>query len=351
MNSRERILAAISHESVDRIPTDIWATEEVWSKLREHFGSRDNIFAELQIDGFAWLFPEYSGPALPAVSENESVDVWGIRYRQCDYGTGSYQEPYYHPLAMAQTIEDLQKYRWPNPDWFNYQPLRQQAENARKNHAVKCGYMAPFFLHTLLRGLEPALMDPYERPEFTHYLMERITNYLYEHHARMFEACSGLIDVGDVTDDLGCQTGPIMSLDVFREFYRPHMARLTGLCRDFDLKVFHHDDGGIRPFIPDLIEIGVDILNPIQWTCPGMERTELKQDYGRQLCFHGGVENQRILAFGTADEVRAEVRDCIDSLASDKTGYILASCHNLQPVTPVENIIAMYEEACRYGVW
>jgi uroporphyrinogen decarboxylase len=303
----------------------------------------------LHIDGFAWLFPEYCGPAMPTVPEGESIDVWGIRYQQCDYGAGAYNETCYHPLAEAQTIEDLDRFRWPNPDWFSYAPMRQKASDARARQAVKCGYMAPFFLHTLLRGLERALMDPYERPEFTQYLMTRITDYLYEHHARMFEACAGLIDVGDVTDDLGCQAGPIMRMDVFRAFYRPHTERLTGLCREFGLKVFHHDDGGIRPFIPDLIEIGMDILNPIQWTCPGMERIDLKRDFGGKLCFHGGVENQRILAFGTPGEVRAEVRACIDSLGSDGTGYILAPCHNIQPVTTVVNIIAMYDEAHHYG--
>ena len=111
----------------------------------------------------------------------------------------------------------------------------------------------------------------------------------------------------------------------------------------------HHDDGGIRPFIPDLVEMGIDILNPIQWKCPGMDREELKREFGGKLCFHGGVENQEILPFGTEEDVRAEVRRNIDLLASDGTGYILCSCHCIQPVTPVGNIIAMYDEAWKYG--
>jgi uroporphyrinogen decarboxylase len=95
--------------------------------------------------------------------------------------------------------------------------------------------------------------------------------------------------------------------------------------------------------------MGIDILNPVQWACPGMDMRELKAEFGNRICFHGGIENQRILPFGTPDEVRAEVRHCIDALASDRTGYILAPCHNLQVVTPVANIIAMYDEAWRYG--
>lgn len=165
----------------------------------------------------------------------------------------------------------------------------------------------------------------------------------------MFEACAGLIDVAQVTDDLGSQAGPLISLKVYREFYRPHHERFIKLCHEFGIKVFHHDDGSCRAFLPDLVGLGIDLLNPIQWTCPGMDMAELKREYGKRVCFHGAVENQKILPFGTPAEVRAEVRHCIDSLASDGTGYILAPCHNLQVVTPVENIIAMYDEAYTYG--
>ena len=108
-------------------------------------------------------------------------------------------------------------------------------------------------------------------------------------------------------------------------------------------------DLAIRPFLPDLVEMGIDILNPIQSLCPGMEMEGLKRDFGRSLCFHGGIDNQQIMPFGTPDEVRAEVRRAIDTLAGDGTGYIVAPCHNLQVASPVENIIAMYDEAWRYG--
>jgi uroporphyrinogen decarboxylase len=115
--------------------------------------------------------------------------------------------------------------------------------------------------------------------------------------------------------------------------------------------VFHHDDGAIRPFLPELVDMGIDILNPVQHTCPGMEMKGLKRDFGARLCFHGGIDNQKVLPFGTPEEVRQEVRRAIDALASDGTGYILAPCHNLQAVSPVENIVAMYDEAFRYGTF
>jgi uroporphyrinogen decarboxylase len=350
MNSRERILAAINHQPVDRVPTDIWATPEVWAALVARFGPDEAAVRQrLHIDGMAGIGDEYVGPALPELPAGERADYWGLRFRDVKYPTGTYSELYHHPLAEAATIDDLERYRWPSADWFDCSGMRAAAEEARRTRAVQCGYMAPFYQHNKLRGLEQSLVDPLAEPEFAHHLLGRITDFLVARHRRMFQACPGLIDVAQVTDDLGSQAGPLIGLELFREFYRPHIQRCIDLCREFGIKVMHHDDGAMRDFLPDLIEMGVDILNPVQWTCPGMDMAALKRDFGRKLCFHGAVENQKVLPFGTASEVRAEVRHCIDALASDRTGYILAPCHNLQPVTPVENVAAMYDEAHSYG--
>jgi len=349
MNSRERMLAAINHEPCDRVPTDIWATGEVWQKLREHFGPEADISALLHIDSFAGCDAKYIGPALPETPANEGVNFWGIRTRRQDYGTGVYYEQCAWPLAAATTIDDLEQYTWPSADWFDYSEMRAQAQAGHEAKALQCGYMAPFYFHNLLRGLEQSLMDPLDDAEFTRHFLTRLSDFFYTYHLRMFETCAGLIDVAQVTDDLGSQTGPLISLETFREFYKPHVQRFIDLCHGFGIKVFHHDDGAIRTFLPDLVEMGIDILNPVQWVCPGMELGGLKRDFGHALCFHGGIENQQILPFGTPDEVRAEVRHNIDNLASDGTGYILAPCHNIQPVTSVENIIAMYDEAWEYG--
>lgn len=269
--------------------------------------------------------------------------------KRISYGTGTYDEFSYHPLSNAQIIEDLERYRWPTSYWFDYSEMRAAARNGREKQVVMCGYMAIFFQHNKLRGLKASLLDPIFRPEFTRHLLGKIADFLYEQHLRMFESCDGLIDVTQVTDDFGTQVGPMISLKIFREFYRSHIKRFIDLAHSFGIKVFHHDDGSIRPFIPDLIEMGIDILNPLQWTCPGMELEGLKRDFGDDLCFHGGVDNQRVLAFGTPEEVRGEVRHCIDALAYDRTGYILAPCHNIQALTPVESIIAMYDESQKYG--
>jgi uroporphyrinogen decarboxylase len=349
MNSRERMLAAIERKPVDRIPTDIWMTGETAAKLRAHFGETADLRAELHIDGFGGVGAKYIGPALPAMAPDEGVNFWGMRTRRIPHEGGAYDEQSFYPLAAAQTIDDLEAYAWPQVDWFDYSSLRAEAEAAAKTQAVMCGYMAPFYYHNLLRGLEQSLIDPLTEPEFTHHLLGRLSDCFYEHHRRIFEAADGFIDVAQVTDDLGSQTGPMIGMETYREFYAPHHHRFIKLCHEFGIKVFHHDDGSCREFLPLLMEMGIDILNPVQWTCPGMDCAELKAEFGRRVCFHGGIENQRILPFGTPEEVRAEVRHCLDTLASDGTGYILAPCHNLQVNTPVSNILAMYDEAWRYS--
>jgi len=343
------MLAAMRREPIDRIPTDIWATYEVWIKLREHFGADADIMAELRIDGMGGVNPQYVGPPLPTVPEGESVDFWGMRRKTTVHDGGAYAEQIYFPLADATTIKDLDAYAWPTTKWFDYSGMRAVAEAAHANKVVQCGYMAPFYYHNMLRGLEQSLVDPLLDPELTHAIVNRISDFFYEHHRCMFEACAGLIDVAQVTDDLGSQTGPLISVPLYEEFYAPHHKRFIDLCHEFGILVFHHDDGSCRPFLPLLVDMGIDILNPIQWRCPGMDMQELKAEFGNKICFHGAIDNQQILPFGTPDEVRAEVRRCIDILACNDTGYILAPCHNLQVVTPIENIIAMYDEAYNYG--
>jgi len=350
MNSRERMLAVLNHETPDRVPTDIWAVPEVRASLRAHFQADDEGVGEaLHIDGIAGVGAKYVGPPLPETPEGEKIDLWGVRRKRVVYDTGEYYEMSQNPLGAAETLDDLEAYPWPEPDWFDTAEMPATATEGRKRQVVSCGYMAPFTYHIYLRGLENALMDPLIRPEFTHHLLGRLGEFFHEHHRRMFAACDGLIDLAQVTDDYGMQTGPIMSMPTFRTFYRPHLKRFIDLTHEFGIRVFHHDDGAIRDFIPDLTAMGIDLLNPIQWRCDGMDRAELKRTFGDRLVFHGGVDNQQTLPFASADDVRAEVRENIDILASDRTGYVLAPCHNIQANTPVENIVAMYDEAHHYG--
>ncbi|MCL6629623.1 MAG: uroporphyrinogen-III decarboxylase-like protein, partial [Armatimonadetes bacterium] len=151
-----------------------------------------------------------------------------------------------------------------------------------------------------------------------------------------------------VAEDLGSQTGLLYSPNQIREFLLPRMKRMIELTKQHGSFVFHHSDGAIRDILPDLVDIGIEVLNPIQWRCVGTDREGLKRDFGHKLVFHGAVDNQYTLPFGTVDEVRQEVLDNYRILGQDG-GYILAPCHNIQAVTPPENIVAMYETGYEYG--
>ena len=345
MTPRERMLAAIQHQPVDRLPTDIWATPEVWARLKEHFQTSDtaDVIEKLGIDGFAGASPRYIGPPLKDEG-GIHYDEWGMGYRAQGYGTGDYDEQVVYPLADAQTIEDLEKYPWPSPDWYDYSDIARQAL-AHPDRAIKSGYTAPFYFHNKLRGLEQSLIDPLEKPEFTHFLLQRISDVFTEYHRRCFEAAHGLLHVTEVTDDFGSQHGLMISPKIFDRFYREPMQRGIDLAHEYEIIVFHHDDGDNRKLLPRLIEMGIQVLNPIQWRCGDWDLRALKQQFGEKLCFHGGVDNQQTLPFGTPAEVRAEVRMLKQTLGQDGTGYIIAPCHNIQSITPLENIIAMYEAA------
>ena len=351
MNHKQRILAAIRHDKVDRIPTDMWATPEVMTRLREYLGVTDNIaiFDKLDIDGIIGIAPPYIGPALK-VEGDYHENEWGMGYRKQVYETGSYDEQIHHPLAKAETIDDIENYRWPSPDWYDYAALPVLAAR-HPNRAVECGYTAVFYYHNLLRGLEQSLIDPLIDPELTNRIIQHLSDFFFEYHRRCFEACEGLIDTTQVTDDWGSQYGLLTSQTIFERFYKKATQRAIDLAHQHAIHVFHHDDGDMRPLLPTLVDMGIDILNPVQWRCGNWNLAEIKAQYGSRICFHSAVDNQQTLPFGTPADVRNEVKMLIATLASDQTGLIIGPCHNLQPVTPVENIIALYEAAHNFGTF
>jgi uroporphyrinogen decarboxylase len=196
--------------------------------------------------------------------------------------------------------------------------------------------------------MEQALADLAVNPAVAEAALERI---YYLHAAvigRTLEAARGLIDFIYVAEDLGTQNTLLMSPGSFRRFLKPWMRKMIDLSHSFGAKVMHHDDGAIRPLLPELIDIGIDVLNPIQWRCAGMDREGLARDFGKCLVFHGGVDNQQTLPFGTPGDVKREVAENIRIFRSGK-GYVVAPCHNLQPNTSTANILALYEAVHEYA--
>jgi len=188
------------------------------------------------------------------------------------------------------------------------------------------------------------LIDLLRNPQFTHRLYEKITEFYLEFNRRCFEEAGDLIDIFMMGEDLGTQEGLLVSPRVFRQFIKPYLARHVRLAKRYGIRVMLHSCGAIRALIPELVEIGIDILNPIQVRAKGMKPEELKREFGDRLSFHGGIDIQKTLPLGTPEDVRAEVRNRVQTLGKGG-GYILCSTHNIQADTPIENILAMYEEA------
>jgi len=344
MNHYERVLAAIEQRAIDRFPTDIWCVQEVRERLLAYCGAEEwsAVLDALDIDGIIHLAPPYIGPQPPDLGEALRQDEWGFVSRRQDYATGVYWEQVGYPLAEAETIADLDAYAWPDPEDYDYSALPDLCARW-SGRAVEVGYTAIFYWHNRLRGLALSLMDLALKPEFSRHLIRRIAEFFYEYHGRCYEAAGEAMQLTQVTDDFGSQKGLLISRAMIAEYYEEYIRRAIAQAKGYGIKVFHHDDGAILSLIPDLIAWGIDVLNPIQWRCAGMDREVIGREFGGRVCFHGGMDNQETLPFGAVADVRAELADNLRMLGASGTGYIIAPCHNIQANTPIENILALYE--------
>jgi len=345
MTPRERWLAVLRRQTPDRVPMDYWATGEATAKLMQHLGcaNAEEMFRRLHIDRVCGVGPRYVGPQPPP-----GEDIWGCRYQNVDYGTGVYSECVHNPLARFETLDELQRgYTWPDPDWWDYSGVADQVKG-NDHRPVQGGGSEPFLVYKSLRGMEQAYMDLVLHPDIVHFCLDKLFNLAYENTRRIYEQIPGQVMITYVAEDLGSQEGLLISRGHILEFLLPRMKRIMDLAHQAGAYVFHHSDGAVREILPDLIAAGIDVLNPIQWRCKGMGREGLKRDFGDKLVFHGGVDNQYTLAFGSVAEVRQEVKDNLRLLGAGG-GYIIAPCHNIQAVSPPENIVAMYETGYAEG--
>jgi uroporphyrinogen decarboxylase len=351
MTPRERWQALLSGDSPDRIPCDYWATDEVTARLLQELGCANEreLYARLGVDKCIRLSPVHRRTGEHSWHIQSQYRAWHIGTKIVSYGEGlgSYEETIQCPLAGATTVAEIASFDWPDPDDWDLDSLRAQCEEWR-DFPIIAGCYEPFYLYCRLRGMEQALEDLVAEPQIAEAILECIHEIHEPLIRRMLERVGDRVDLTYVAEDLGTQDSLLMSPAVFRRFLKPRLARMIDMIHSFGIKVFHHDDGAIRPLIPDLIEIGIDILNPIQWRCRGMGRRELTRDFGRSLIFHGGVDNQRTLPFGTAEEVRREVEKNIETFRKCR-GYIVAPCHNIQANTPTENIMALYDAVHEFG--
>jgi uroporphyrinogen decarboxylase len=282
--------------------------------------------------------------------EDVFVDEWGIKRKFILY----YYEIVEHPLKNAKTVDDVDKYPWPDPKkCLVLDGLRDKAKHLYENtdYAIggSIGGGIIYELSWYLRGFTELLLDLQINKDFIHALYTKIAAIRKEAIELYLGEVGEFLDIFQIGDDLAVQNTALMRPDLYREMIKPYHAEVIEFIKKrTKAKIYYHSCGAVSTMLGDLIEIGVDAINPVQVSAKNMNIRELKRLYGKNITFWGGIDSQKILPSGTTDEVRAFVRHTIDELAPGG-GYILAGVHNLQPDVPPENIVAMYEEAVQYG--
>lgn len=346
MTHRERILAAIKHQPTDRVPTDYWGVAEITQKLMRHFGETTMLGLSKALDIDKIMQVE---PILKPFRKN----MWDIEMKQVPIfgGAGFYEEPAKHPLADYETIDEIEaNYTWPTTEMYDYSNIKALCDlHNREGYAVEGGYISLTYFYEMIRGTEQMFIDFAADEEMAEYILFKLNEFASAHTNRILMEADGKIDISQVTDDFGSQSSLLMSQSMIERYLGKYYRSNIELVKSYSANVFHHDDGAIVDMIPWIVDKGCQILNPIQWHLPGWNLSEIKRTFGSRLCFHGGIDNQDVLPFGGVEEVKTEVEACIDALYLDKTGYILAPCHNLQAITPIENVIAMYEHAISHS--
>jgi uroporphyrinogen decarboxylase len=373
MTSRERVLTALRHAEPDRVPIDLGSGTtgievEAYDRLKALLGfeSRTRTFvrdhaevdeALLQRFGIDTRYVRVGAPRgyrLQIDADNSYADIWGVRWRKPP--SSLYWDMVSHPIAEP-TMAALDAYRWPDPhDPGRTEGLRERAQALaeQKAYAVvldNTGF-GVFEQGWALRGFENFYTDLVAEPEFAEALMQRVGDYqvaLYEH---VLAEVGPYVDVVMVAEDLGSQDGPLISPETYRRMIKPVEKRIWQFIKSkTSARLFLHSCGSVRRFIPDLIEIGVDILNPVQVAAAEMDPAELKREYGKDLTFWGGgCDTQQVLTFGTADDVEREVRRRVRELGPGG-GFVFNQIHNIQPGVPAENIVRMFDTVLTHGVY
>ncbi len=340
MTPRERVLTALNHQQPDRAPIAYWAEPCVTERLLKdlQLKDRDALLDRFDVDIRVLSATE---PPLRDLPGGIRENFWGERWKKVTVlGT----EEWFHVeggLAGAETIEDLQRFDWPSPDWFDYSPLKEQCQKY-EGYALRYGFGDTLERPALVRGKEQFYCDMALRPEMVHFIIDKFAEFYCEDLTRALEATDGRIDMVLFLADLGTQNGLMLSKEMLDTFFVPYASKIFSIARQAGVKNLLHSCGSFRDYIPELIEAGVDILNPIQVGARDMVPKELKQEFGDKLCFHGAVDIQQTLRCGTPDDVREEVKTRVSELGHDG-GYIVCSTHNLQNDAPTENILAMYD--------
>ncbi len=368
MNSRERVTKALNHQEPDKVPIDLGGflttiEAEAYEDLKKCLGMQketivsarthaipdEEILEKFEVDTrYLRPFPVQKWEDVKKV--NPVVDAWGVKFYKPE--SSHYFDPVEYPLAEA-TLDDLKNYRY--PDLWNEEHGRELAKAAEKLYKETDYFLIAddsngiFEQTCFLRGMENFMIDLVLNKDFVARLLDTVLEQRKDFMGKFLDVVGPYVGMVMLSSDLGGQKGLLISPALYRELIKPRQKELFSFIKSkTDAKLFYHSCGAVRDLIDDLIEIGVDVLNPIQVSAKGMDTKELKRDFGDRIVFWGGgVDTQRVLPFGTPEEVDAEVKKRISDLKMGG-GFVFTHVHEIQPETPPENILAMYEAVNKY---
>jgi len=365
MTPRERVRAALAHAQPDFTPCDYYATPEIHAGLIEYFGLThapgaskvgfapmggpgDNLIPERLGTDIRYIAPPYMGPPLPSFDDGSTMDLWGIRRRPVPNQFGEYAEPVHSPYAEWTTTQQAAAFPWPDPNWFDYDAMPTICARYPDMALAAGSFGVQDFINGVAfgRGVEQVLMDIAEENPVYMYIVERRHKFYLEYIERILQAAGGRIDMVLCGDDFGSQRGPLIAPAAFDRLFAPKKKALFDLAHAHGAKISHHCCGSSRALIPRFIACGMDALQTIQARAEGMEPYGLKRDFGDQLAFHGAVDVQGWLQAATPEEIEAEVNRLMDEVGHGG-GYILGPSHQLQPDTPIDNVLTVYRTVAR----
>ncbi len=365
MTHLERFKSTMHRKSFDRLPRFYAGTAEFSASLENYLGSslekavQEDFDIDLRlqkgeegnIEPKSWS-PAYCGPELPAYEDGSFRNIWGSRQKLMYHrdGKGAYTETFEYALRGDITLADVENHSWPDPSWYDYGSFLPTLEKY-PDYPFIVGYWSVGWFSWEVRGMQQCFMDLALNPAVADALTTKVADIGYEYFKRLLDAVEPFIGknvVGiHIADDWGMQDGLIMSPDIFYKFYAKHYRRFSEMAHSKGLLVEFHSCGAARDLYPGFIDVGVDIMNPVQTSAKGMVPHEIKAEYGNDLCFSGGVDVQQLLPNASVPEVKAQVKYLLDALGKDG-GYLIGPAHNIQVGTPPENIIAMYEAMDEY---
>jgi len=375
MTHRERVLTTLSRRQPDRVPVDLGGTLASTINIHAYralmarlgFGTdapiaylsrRSNsvlpderLLAQLDVACRAVILDQPDLNPERELPDGSLSDEWGITWKHVGEGQHfiNADGPFYRQEPDPALVE---KFAWPDPlDPGRFRTLRRQAEvhRARTDAAIIL-VLGVGSVHQIqfMRGYAASLEDLLIAPDFVQAFMDRYVDFWVRLTERALQAVGDLVDVAMFGDDLGTQQGPVMSPALYRRLIKPYHARMVEAVKRFHKPLLLHSCGSVAAFLPDLIEIGVDAIHPVQVSAKDMDSARLKREFGRDITFWGGIDTQHVLPRGTTAEVKKEVQRRIGDLGPGG-GYVLGAVHNIQAEVPVENILAMFEAAREFG--